>query len=268
MHCEPGKTYDRPGLCPRCQMHLQKVTSDVYSVEVRSAEPLRAGTPASLTFRIRDPAGFDVRHFQIVHERPLHLMIVSQDLARFDHVHPELEPDGSFRLGHVFPEGGHYFLFSDFTPDSVGMQVVPVEMVVAGDEPAPRPLVVDDDQPHRVSGCDVTISHSPLVPGETCAMTFSLRRHGRPVTDLEPFLGAGGHLVLISQDRASYRHSHPLETRPGPSVTFQVRFERTGIYKGWAQFQRHGRVLTVPFVVGVALDAKGSPASGSSSALR
>jgi hypothetical protein len=268
MHCEAGRTYDRPGLCPRCQMHLQKVTSDVYSVEVRSAAPLREHSPASLTFRVRDPAGFEVRHFEIVHEKPMHLMIVSQDLARFDHVHPSLEADGSFSLRHVFPEGGHFFLFHDFTPDSVGMQVVPVELVVEGTEPATRPLVVDDLRPRRVDGCDVTISHTPLVPGETSAMTFSLSRHGRPVTDLEPFLGAAGHLVLISQDRASYRHSHPLETRPGSSVTFQVRFERTGLYKGWAQFQRHGRVLTVPFVVAVTRDAKDSPVPGSSSALR
>jgi hypothetical protein len=37
----------------------------------------------------------------------------------------------------------------------------------------------------------------------------------------------------------------------GPRVEFRTWFPRTGLYKAWAQFQRGGRVLTVPFVVEV-----------------
>jgi Heavy metal binding domain len=259
MHCEPGRTYARPGLCPVCGMHLQRVTTDRYDVEVRPTEgTARARVPVDLHFRIRDPAGFDVTHLQVVHEKLLHLMVVSQDLSRFDHVHPTADADGGFHLRHVFPEGGRWFLFHDFTPDSVGMQVVPVEMTVAGPEPAPKTLVVDDGRPKRVDGCDVSLEHSALVPGAECRMAFTLSRNDRPVDDLEPFLGASGHLVMISQDRASYIHSHPLETVPGvgPRVEFRMRFERTGLYKAWGQFQRRGRVMTVPFVVEVAADSR------------
>jgi len=155
--------------------------------------------------------------------------------------------------------GGRYVLFHDFTPDSVGMQVVPVELAVEGAERPPVTLVADDDRTQSVDGYDVALAHSPLRPGADCTMTFTLMRRGKPVTDLEPFLGAMGHLVMISQDRASFVHSHPLEARQviGPSVEFNVRFDRTGLYKAWGQFQRHGRVNTVPFVLRVFTDGRG-----------
>jgi len=46
-------------------------------------------------------------------------------------------------------------------------------------------------------------------------------------------------------------------TTPGPSIEFHTRFERTGLYKAWGQFQRRGRVITVPFVVLVSTDGRG-----------
>jgi hypothetical protein len=251
MHCERNTTYERPGSCPLCGMHLQLVTSDSYAVQVRSSEGgLRAGVPAMLDFQIRDPAGFEVESLQVVHEKRLHLMIVSHDLARFAHVHPIPEAHGSFRLRHTFPTGGTYVLYHDFTPDSVGMQVVPVEVNVAGPEPEPVTLVVDE-APKRERGCEVTLTHSALVPDAECSLVFTLTRRGRPVNDLEPFLGATGHLVMVSQDRVTYLHSHPRELLTGPRVEFRTWFPRTGLYKAWAQFQRGGRVLTVPFVVEV-----------------
>lgn len=252
MHCEPGRTYDRAGSCPVCGMHLQKVTSDRYTVEVVPGGPLRAGAPVTLAFQVRDPAGFAARDLVVVHEKLLHLMVVSSDLSRFAHVHPEPGEGGRFTLRHTFPAPGRYVLFHDFTPKSSGLQVVPVELVVEGDEPPRVPLVVDDRRPKRAGGFDVTLTHDPLVPGAECRMTFTLSRSGKPVTDLEPFLGAAGHLVMISEDRGSYVHSHPLEASAGPTVEFRVRFDRTGTYRAWGQFQHQGRVVTVPFTVEVS----------------
>jgi hypothetical protein len=260
MHCEVGKVYDRPGVCPVCGMHLQLVTSDKYSVEVQpSRSPVRARVPVDLDFQIKDPAGFDATRLQVVHEKLLHLMIVSYDLADFEHVHPTPEAHGRFTLRHVFRSGGRYVLFHDFTPDSVGMQVVPVELAVEGSERAPTPLVVDDQERKRADGLEVALEHGPLMPGRECTMTFALERGGKPVTDLQPYLGVMGHLVMISEDRASFVHSHPLASSvgSGPRVEFKVRFERTGLYKAWGQFQRHGRVITVPFVVRVSADGRG-----------
>ncbi len=205
---------------------------------------------------MKDPAGFDAANLQVVHEKLMHLMIVSEDLSWLDHVHPEPDTSGHFSLRYAFPRGGKYVMFHDFTPANVGRQVVPVELAVEGVAQPARPLVIDDTMHKRVYGYQVTLTHTALGIDVDAAMTFTLMRGGKPVTDLEPFLGAMGHLVMISEDRASYVHSHPLtqNATKGPTVQFNTMFTRTGIYKAWGQFKRHGRVITVPFVVEVSVD--------------
>jgi heavy metal-binding protein len=272
MRCEPGRIQRQPGACPVCAMALKLVTSDRYGVDVVPVSGvIRAGRPTTLAFRIRDPAGFDVTDLQVVHEKLLHLIVVSEDLSWFDHLHPERQEDGRFRLTCRFPVGGRYTLFHDFTPATVGMQVVPVELTVQGRSRAPVPLEVDDRAPKRVHGYQVKLTHSALAPDLGCGFAFWLSRGGRPVTDLEPFLGAMGHLVIVSQDRQAYIHSHPLDPNAtrGPVVEFGMGFPKTGRYKAWGQFGHRGRVLTVPFVVEVTAtghedEDEEHPAEGSS----
>jgi hypothetical protein len=253
MQCEPGRTYDHAGACPVCGMTLQWITSDHYTVEVRpTGGSLQARVKQTLHFQLRDPSGFKVESLLIVHEKPLHLLMVSQDLSWFAHEHPIPGPMGSFELPFAFPAGGRYVLYHDFTPDSSGMQVVPVQLDVEGPEPPPVPLVVDQVPTKRINGCEVTLSHTPLTPDTECTLSFTITRHGKPVMDLEPFLGAAGHLIVISQDLGVFVHSHPLAMSSGPVLEFKARFTRTGLYKAWGQFRHHGQVLTVPFVVEVA----------------
>jgi hypothetical protein len=72
---------------------------------------------------------------------------------------------------------------------------------------------------------------------------------GRPVNDLEPWLGALGHLLLIHQDGETFAHAHPDERERGVGrdgrIPFLVRLPKPGPYKGWLQFQRKGKVETV-----------------------
>src|SRR5262249_25831913 len=213
-------------------------------------------------------AGFEAKNLQIVHEKLLHLILVSHDLSWFSHEHPEPIGNGAFRLRTTFPAGGAYVLFNDFTPDSSGMQVVPLEMTVAGPTRRPREPKVAAAKPKRIDGCDVALSHTPLLPSIACAMTFTLTRHGQALTDLEPFLGVQGHLILVNRERTVFVHSHPLENQPSTvpgAVQFNVVFERPGVYKAWGQFQRQGNVLTVPFVVEVGAAPSAGMGAGSAS---
>ncbi|HKD99744.1 MAG TPA: hypothetical protein VKE69_01940, partial [Planctomycetota bacterium] len=205
------------------------------------------------------PDGKPVTDLEVVHEKLLHLLIVSDDLSWFAHEHPAIQPDASFTLKLAFPHGGDFTLFHDFTPARVGMQVVPVDLHVEGDVPAPTPLVANATRSEVVDGFTVELdAPSPLRSIQMQRLTFRLSKGGVPVTDLEPFLGAMGHLIVVSEDRKRFVHSHPLELktpagkRPsGPDVTFQAQFPVPGLYKAWAQFQHHGRVITAPFVVKV-----------------
>lgn len=258
MHCEGAKTYDTARSCPVCGMALTQVGGERYRVEVTPVGTIAPGVETTLTIVISDPKGTPVTRLEVVHEKLIHLLVVSSDLSWFAHEHPEQRADGSFVLRMTFPTPGTYTLFHDFTPPRVGMQVVPVELTVAGTAPPPVALVPDGAQAKLVDGLTARLTPSaPLVAGRNLALTVSLARDGTPVTDLEPLLGALGHLIIVSADRQRFVHSHPVERRGaapahGPDVRFQCQFPAPGVYKAWAQVQRAGRVVTVPFTLRVA----------------
>ncbi len=259
MHCEGAKTYHAAQHCPVCGMALGLIGGGGYRVAVTPAHgTIEPGIETALTIAIDDPHGTRVQHLDVVHEKLVHLLITSEDLSWFAHEHPERQKDGTFRLRVTFPAPGRYTLFHDFTPKRVGMQVVPVDLVVAGTPPAAVTLVPDAAAAKTVDGITARLSPSAgLAAGRNVELVVSLGRDGVPVTDLEPFLGAMGHIIIVSDDRQRFVHSHPIERRGiapsrGPDVRFQCQFPTGGIYKAWAQFQRGGRVLTVPFTLQVA----------------
>ncbi|HZJ69701.1 MAG TPA: hypothetical protein VFF36_02130, partial [Planctomycetota bacterium] len=240
------------------------------AVTVEGAPDARphAGEPVPLRFRVESPAGEPVTSFEVVHEKLLHLILVSDDLAWFAHEHPSIQPDGSFVLAQTFPHAGSYTLFHDFTPPRVGMQVVPVELQVEGGPPAPDPVPLEAGARTReVDGYRVSLqAPSPLLSLVTAELVFRLERDGQPVTDLQPYLGTLGHLIVISSDRKHFVHSHPLPPpaaageapgaapatpAAGPTVRFSALFPGPGRYKAWGQFQHEGRVITADFVLDV-----------------
>ena len=81
-------------------------------------------------------------------------------------------------------------------------------------------------------------------------ITFNISdSSGRPITNLEPLMAAGGHSVIISSDLMEFLHVHPTKEvdaawRDGPDVSFKTSFPKPGLYKAWGQFQHQGRVIT------------------------
>ncbi len=281
MRCEPGKTYNAPGRCSVCNMYLKKMT-DEYSVEAKSLTGVLEPGGSTLRITIRDPAGAVVENLEVVHEKVLHLLMVSDDLSWYAHEHPVAQSDGSFRLSFKFPRGGEYVLFHDFSPSGADRQVVPVTLRVQGLSPAPIPLVVDVESAKQVDGYTIRLDTSgPIYAGGEAVLSYSISQRGRPVADLEPYLGAIGHLVLISRDLKHFVHSHPLgrehtsrghheDAQRGAGghdkhsehggfvagstrsvVSFHAPFPEAGLYKAWAEFKHRGRILTVPFVIDV-----------------
>lgn len=244
-------------------------------------ENVKAGEPANLRFDIKNERGENVRFLQYVHEKPLHLLIVSDDLQEFYHVHPELVTD-YFALTEIFPNGGKYHLFADFTPPG-GKQTIEHFTVDAEGKKRPRAFLIPDKNTTKiVDGLRVSMSASvgAIRAREDFLMTFSLtdEKTNQPVTDLQLYLGALAHVAVFSADLQDFIHAHPLEAgeiydpAQGPafhthnpedaakklvgaspsSVQVPMIFPRVGIYKLWAQFQRNGRGIAVPFVVSVA----------------
>lgn len=243
-------------------------TSFTEDLSASPAEP-KAGQPAKLTVSIKDGSGKIVKDFDIVHTKPMHLVVVSDDLSYFDHIHPQPDGDGNYSVEESFPFGGTFRTYLDYTPTGGGNQIGRADVTVSGPPHTAIPLQVDKKLDKQFGNIRVKMSaDKPFMTDTATLVVFEVSdpKTGQPITDLEPYLGAWAHLVIISQDNKQFLHAHPLEMAPtladgitpdpnsrgGPKVTTRLVFPQPGLYKVWAQFQRKGQVIPAEFVINVA----------------
>lgn len=268
----PDVTSPTQASCARCAMAM--VPGDPYDlreyrldVEMTPRAP-RPGQPVRLRFAARHPStGALVHNFATVHEKPYHLFVISRDLETYEHIHPVEQPDGTYVVDVTLPKAGDYRLFSDFLPLGGAPQVIAHVITTAGftgDLLASHPPLVPDATLRKTSGdIAVTLTLPPggLVAGREETLRYHLEdaRTGAPVADLEPYLGAFGHALVMSADTMHYVHAHPTELLPhegaedvppgGPVLTFKALLPMPGAYRVWTQIKRHGEVSTVQFTV-------------------
>jgi hypothetical protein len=223
-------------------------------------DPADAPTRGRLTLRFDDPrTGVTATAFHTVHERVLHLFLVSRRLDWFAHVHPELQPDGTFVLDVDVPKPDVYTVIGDLYPAGGTPQMLQTTWVTTDYRGSPFPEaegVVPDMRPKTSGSLRVTLAPVIGAAGRETTLAFEVAdaRGGSPVTDLQPYLGAPAHLLIVSADLADVVHSHPSDIdSSGPTVTFDAVFPRAGRYKLWVQFQRGGIVETAAFVIDVRM---------------
>ena len=246
------------GRCPLCAMELVPIPPPQlgeYRMDVAVA-PAAGGRGASkLRMTFRDPvSNRPVAGFTTVHERLVHLFIIDRKLEYFRHVHPQRVGDGVFEWNEPLP-AGEFAIIADFLPQAGRAQMLQRTVVTPGYRGNLFPAIVDltpDSSIEKViDGVRVKLDASGVKAGKEAVLKFSLTdaQNGAAVSDLEPFLGAPGHMLVVNADLTEADHVHPEEpaTR-GPVITFQPLMPAAGTYKLWFQFQRHGRVVTVPFV--------------------
>ncbi|HEY3560977.1 MAG TPA: hypothetical protein VGL05_26120 [Kribbella sp.] len=216
-----------------------------------------SGAKTQLRFTIQGPDGRPVTKYTKTHEKDLHLIVVRRDLSGFHHVHPTRAADGTWSIPFTFTAGGTWRLYADFQPaghDStvtLGTDVNVTGMYV----PVP---VADPASVYSFDGYDVTLAGTP-VAGKESELTFTISRAGKPVTDLQPYLGAFGHLVSLRGGDLAYLHNHPAEhaeagSKGGPSITFATTFPTAATYSLFLDFQHAGKVHTAEFTVKVGSD--------------
>jgi hypothetical protein len=254
-----------PGTCSQCGMALVAVRPAIegkYSLDVEwLRHRSRAGT---MRFVVREPrTGTIARRFERLHERPFHLFVISDDLLEFSHLHPVPQQDGSFELSSVSLRSGPYQLYADFlpvggTPQLIRKTIFPSRVAV-GFSGSRAPHLVRESGKRADGSLRVRIDPDGgiLIAGTPVLIAFHLEdaETGAAISDLQPYLGAWGHALIVSADLADAVHSHPITplTSPGgPTIYFQQRFPRAGMYRLWAQFMRNGHLSTVSFTVEVA----------------
>lgn len=253
---------------------------------------VKAGEQTELSFTVKNDKGEIVKDLPIVHEKPMHLLIVSDDLAEYYHVHPDPQSDGSYKVPFAFTNGGNFKLYADFTPKDSVQVVENFLLKVSGNERARVELKADEKFEKTIDGLRFVMKpDADLVAGKELMLNFSVfdEKTNKPVTDLEKYLGEYAHFVIISQDLQKFVHAHPMskeehsegshdmskmndqkidESKPhthddktdtkgvSPSeVSAHTSFPQAGLFKVFTQFQRAGKVITVPFVVNVKAGA-------------
>jgi hypothetical protein len=221
---------------------------------------LPGGSDTPVEFRILGPDGAAVTDYDVDHDVDLHLIAVRRDLSGFQHVHPELGTDGVWRVPLAL-DPGTWRLFADFTPTALGENLtLGADLAVPGEyapAPLPAPSVTAE-----VDGFTVVLTGS-LEPGRESGLTLSISRDGFPVTDLQPYLGAFGHLVVLREGDLAYLHAHPVdeaggaEAAPGPHVRFATTVPSAGTYRLFLDFKHDGVVRTAAFTVSAGAHGEG-----------
>jgi hypothetical protein len=227
------------------------VSQDGYTLAL-TEHALPSGPATPVSFRILGPDGHAVTAYDESHDEELHLIAVRRDLTGFQHVHPALGADGVWTTPLALTPGT-WRLFTDFVPSAdAANRTLGADLAVAGPyEPAPLPA---QSRTAEVDGYTVTLD-GDLTAGTESELTLSVSRDGRPVTDLQPYLAAYGHLVALRDGDLAYLHVHPAgepgdgRTRPGPGITFFTTAPSAGTYRLFLDF-RHGDVVhTAAFTV-------------------
>jgi hypothetical protein len=218
---------------------------------VPETSSLKAGQSQPYRFRIIAAGGAPVTTYAVVHDKPLHFVVVRRDLTGFQHLHPTMAPDGTWSIDLTLAAPGSYRAIADFTA-VVGGKEVPVtlgvDLTVAGNYapvalPAPVRQAVTQDFQVSYEGEPRTDATQPLM--------MSVNTAGKPAA-LEPYLGAFGHLVVLREGDVGYVHVHPEEQLVDGKVKFWLAAPGPGRYRMFFDFQVAGRVHTAAWTAVVS----------------
>jgi Cu+-exporting ATPase len=237
-------------------------------VEIDTPGTIVPGEPTTLTVTVRDAeSGDPVDDLVRTHQVWMHMILTRADLGTFAHIHPD--PTGTagvYTVEATFPTPGEYAVHTEFRRQGQMADVLDThEVTVAGTTPTPVPVPTVDVRSYAGDGVAVTLDGEAHL-GDTSDFTLRFAdASGRPVEDLQPYLGAAGHVVVMRADGSTFAHRHaetfddqgrPVFALPGttfgPGLDLHVRFDHPGAYRLWTQFRLgDGTVITAPFVIHV-----------------
>lgn len=227
-----------------------QVSEDGYTLALADGTA-PAGPATEVAFHVLGPDGSPVTAYETDHDVDLHLVAVRRDLAGYQHVHPDLGDDGVWRAPLALAPGS-WRLLADFTAAADGEnRVLGADLAVPGPyDPTPLPV---PSQVAEVDGYTVVLTGG-LTPGEESELTLSVSRDGVPVTDLQPYLGAYGHLVALRDGDLAHLHVHPAEQEgrqaaSGPHIPFVTTAPSAGTYRLFLDFRHGDAVHTAAFTV-------------------
>lgn len=237
-----------PGMDPMPEGNGLSDSAGGYRMVSRTSQA-PAGTPLTYRFTITGPDGGPVTGFAVDQTKRLHFYAIRSDLTGFRHLHPVMAADGTWAadLGSLRP--GAWRLFAGFTPDAGAGRgkdfVLSRTLTVPGaakDVPLPQAAPTA-----TVDGYTVTV-RGDLMAGMAHDLTVDVAKDGRPVTDLQPYLGTYAHLTAFHAGDEAFAHLHPRTAvggdRGGPELAFHAELPEAGDWRLFLQFRASGALHT------------------------
>lgn len=203
---------------------------------------------AEFRFNIFTVDRVPVTEFAIDEDQRMTLVLVRRDMTEYQHLRPTMKPDGTWTASLRFDEPGSYRAFATFRPGAAPEPVtLGVDLAVPGlvepeAVPQPSPLARVDDYTVMLGGS--------VIAGGVSRLYLNVLRGDEPVTDLQPYLGAAGRLVMLREGDLGYLRVDPIpSTRSGPTIAFDAGVPTPGYYRVFLDFQHSGEVRTAEFTV-------------------
>lgn len=222
-------------------------------------------------WEVRD--GKTIRAYDIDMTKIMHMIVVSDDLTDFQHVHPVLLPSGHLVIDmHLAEAPAGYHVYLDGLPQGAGRHVFRFDLPSSA---AKTRYVHAAGSTVKVGPYTVTIDPSAVPIGEISTVSVRILKDGKPATDLHPYLGVMAHGVFIGVKDLAYMHAHgmsadmlnmssandcgdsmmaamtpmPPDLNIGSEFEFQVLAPTAQSYDFWLQFVGGKTLYTAPFLV-------------------
>jgi hypothetical protein len=219
-----------------------------------SVTSFRAGVTQPFRFRIIRSTLRPVIDFTIAHEKRLHLIVARHDLSGYQHLHPAMAGDGTWSIPLTLPQPGIWRAYAEFVPGPAGKTPAPAAVTLAVDLTVPgdyQPIVLPAAAAQTsTDGFAVAYQGTPQ-DGTTQPVTMRVYSSGALVTDLQRYLGAYGHLVVLRDGDLAYLHVHPDDQLIGGAVRFWFAAPSPGRFRAFFEFQLAGHVHTAEFTIQV-----------------
>jgi len=209
----------------------------VLFVESRS---WRSGQSLEMVFRLTDSrTGESVKNLQLAHQRLMHIFVTNQTLDYFSHLHVEknleneIGADGYFSVQHAFNKSGIYRIVVEFVHRNK-IWNKSFDVVVGESEDRSKVPIIDSlKNPTYVAELK---RGKKIISGKEVELAIEINRDGRPIRDLQLFLGSELHGAVWREDLENFGHLHSF-TPKMENLIREIRTRKNGMRVSPAELQ-------------------------------
>ena len=245
---------------------VQNIDPDRFNAQFINEVVPEINKPFTAQFAILDTERkANVTTFRTLFEKQLHLILLDSKLEHFQHLHPTLDND-VFSFTTQVSKESKYYLYLNYEPFGFGERHSELHIQTAGGFPEKNTMEPDRSLVKNTDDYEVTLekrsdfSANKLMSNEQI-FKFNIldKKTGQPVKDIQPYLGAFGHVSFINRDTYEFHHLHPKEyianpdSKGGPAIEFaympsQIKIT-SGIYRLFLEFKHNDSIKLVNYTI-------------------